>query len=281
MSWTQCLSQIRPDPTYFRQEKLPYNFQLIYFFVFLRSFILFLFFFSLISLFLEWLTSIVMEFTQRICLNILEKKSVIFLSFNLVNKTSNYETMHSASFCIWFLDVMDVNGKTLQGWPSINGSVYHLAEASGTMEFTAATDSFLTAQIHHVIFLLFCGWTFSSNPQCSEDQKKKGTLHINCCTGIWGGCVLFFGLGFFFPVLLLVLSLASQQRLEFLMENGDPAMAVTVQGYNEKTVPASRAYLTFFNCWCSLRLQSSKLEVFCLSHSVLSKSRKTRLSSGL
>lgn len=70
-------------------------------------FFFFYFFFSLISLFLEWFTSIVMDFAKGICLNILQKKSVIFLSFNLVNSISSYETilhpqciiLHVISWC--------------------------------------------------------------------------------------------------------------------------------------------------------------------------------------
>lgn len=85
--------------------------------------------------------------------------------------------IHNSSFCMWFLDVLDTKSKRLRGWPSTNGGDFHLVEASGAMEFTAATDSCLTAQIHQM--LRFCYFMVGlSNPQCSEDQRKKETLHI-------------------------------------------------------------------------------------------------------
>lgn len=120
------------------------------------------------------------------------------------------------------------------------------------MEFTAATDSCLTAQIHQMLY--FCYFVAGLSPLIHTvvKSRERKSLCILSVVQFWVVVPQ--------VLLLLVLLLASQQRSEFPMERRDPTVAGTVQGYDEKIVPAPRVYLTPFNYWFSLRLQSSQLE---------------------
>lgn len=105
------------------------------------------------------------------------------------------------------------------------------------MEFTAATDSCFTAQIHQIFY--FCYFVAGLSPLIHSVAKTRERKRLCILSVVWFGGV------FSPPVLLLVLLLASQQRPEVPMERRDSAVAGTVQGNNENS-PCPKGLLNLF-----------------------------------